>query len=126
MRQLKQRITFTHHLKPLNREGAEGYVQHRLSVAGYNGTPLFSRLALGRLLYAAGGIPRLINILSHKSLMAAYGEGAKCVGVRHVHRAIQDTKDALPSRFPYVQAIRYGLLGVTVSACFVLMLGAFA
>jgi MSHA biogenesis protein MshM len=41
---------------------------------------------------AANGVPRLLNILGHKALLAAYGEGKSRVGARHVRAAIRDTE----------------------------------
>ena len=94
VRQLKQRITFSYQLKPIDREGMELYLTHRLGVAGYKGGNLFAVKAMGCLFKASRGIPRLINILSHKSMMSAYGEGTKYVDVKNMRAAIKDTEDA--------------------------------
>jgi MSHA biogenesis protein MshM len=90
-RQLNQRITFHHHIEPLSRDDIEYYVAHRLRIAGFAGSRLFSKAAIGRLYSASGGIPRLINIIAHKSLMLSYGEGMQQVVRRHVHGAARDT-----------------------------------
>lgn len=92
LRQLLQRITFSYQLEALDRDGVERYVSHRLATAGYNGPAVFSRGALTVLHRASEGIPRLINILSHKALMVAYGKGDRCVDVSHVRRAAEDTE----------------------------------
>ena len=63
VRQLKQRIVFSYQLQPIDREGLDGYIAHRLLVAGYTGKRLFSSGALTEVYRAAGGIPRLINII---------------------------------------------------------------
>lgn len=94
VRQLKQRITFSYNLKPIDREGMELYLLHRLRVAGYNGNNLFEKNAMASLFKASRGIPRLINILAHKSMMAAYGEGAKYIDNNNMRAAIKDTEDA--------------------------------
>lgn len=94
IRQLRQRITFSYELLPLSRVGAEQYVQHRLAVAGHAGPPLFKRRAMDALYRCSGGIPRLVNILAHKALMAAFGAGASGVEPGHVRRAIEDTREA--------------------------------
>ncbi len=94
IRQLRQRITFAYRLEPIDREGMNAYVQHRLMVAGHQGGgSLFRPPALQQLYRASGGIPRLVNILAHKSLMAAYGRGAPVVDREHVRMAIADTED---------------------------------
>lgn len=94
VRQLKQRITFSYKLKPIDREGMELYLTHRLNVAGYKGGNLFEISAMSSLFKASRGIPRLINILSHKSMMSAYGEGTKYVNKNNMQAAIKDTEDA--------------------------------
>lgn len=92
IRQLKQRITFSCRLRPLDLADVEFYIAHRLAIAGHRGVRLFTADAVKRLFRASGGVPRLINIVSHKSLMAAFGEGARQVSDRHVRLAIADTE----------------------------------
>ena len=94
VRQLKQRITFSYQLKPIDREGMELYLTHRLGIAGYKGGNLFETQAMSSLFKASRGIPRLINILSHKSMMSAYGQGTKYVDNNNMKAAIKDTEDA--------------------------------
>ncbi len=92
VRQLQQRIAFHYHLPALRREEFEHYLNHRLLVAGHHGVPLFSRGAAGRLYRYSRGIPRLVNILANKSLLAAFGEGKAIVEARHVVAAARDTE----------------------------------
>jgi MSHA biogenesis protein MshM len=98
VRQLKQRITFNYQLKPLNRAAMTAYVRHRLAVAGYAGPELFSSGALDVLFRAGRGIPRLINVLAHKSLLAAFGAADHAVRASHVNLAIKDSPEARPGR----------------------------
>ena len=49
---------------------------------------------MGLLYRASGGIPRLINVISHKAMLAAYGEKSEKVTRSHMARAIQDTKES--------------------------------
>jgi MSHA biogenesis protein MshM len=91
IRQLAQRITFHYHLGPLNKDDLDYYVSHRLRVAGFGGSRLFSRAAVTRLYESSGGVPRLVNILAHKALMLCYGEGKQQVGKGHVNDAVRDT-----------------------------------
>lgn len=92
LRQLLQRITFSYRLESLDREGVERYVSHRLATAGYNGPALFGRRALDVLYGASNGIPRVINIISHKALMVAFGKGERVVDAEHVRKAVEDTE----------------------------------
>lgn len=94
LRQLRQRITFAYRLRPLDMQEVTRYLSERLAVAGYRGDPLFSPAAVRGLLRGSGGIARLLNILAHKALMAAYGEGLRQVTAGHVRRAQFDTNAA--------------------------------
>lgn len=96
LRQLRQRITFSYRLRPLDLADTRRYVEERLVHAGYRGEPLFEAAALRRLASGSGGIPRLINILAHKALMAAFGAGSRRVRAGHVRRALADTEGARP------------------------------
>lgn len=92
VRQLLQRIAFHHRMQGLRRDELGHYLTHRLRVAGYRGSAIFSYPALSRLFQYSKGIPRLVNILAHKSLLAAYGEGKMSVGRAHVTAAARDTE----------------------------------
>jgi MSHA biogenesis protein MshM len=92
IRQLKQRISFACQLSPLNLSEVEFYISHRLAVAGYRGARLFPHKVVKHIYRVSQGIPRLVNILAHKSLMAAFGEGARAVSERHVRLAVADTE----------------------------------
>jgi MSHA biogenesis protein MshM len=94
VRQLKQRITFQHRLTPLQPEEVEQYLAHRLRVAGFRGERLFDRAVARRVHRWSGGIPRLINIVAHKSMLLAFGEGEQVVRPDHVSRAVADTPAA--------------------------------
>jgi MSHA biogenesis protein MshM len=94
VRQLRQRIVFHYRMPGLGRRELRAYIEHRLNVAGHRGGPLFSKPALWALDAHTGGMPRLVNILAHKALLAAFGEGAGQAGLRHVRAAARDTESA--------------------------------
>ena len=111
IRQLNQRIGFSCTLGTLNQNDVEYYLAHRLSKAGYRGARLFSRDAVRQLHRASRGIPRVINILAHKAMMATYGEGARYITDKYVKLAILDTESAhrrlraLRARYAKIAAI---------------------
>ncbi|MDX1678864.1 ExeA family protein, partial [Arsukibacterium sp.] len=91
-RQFRQRISFAYQLPVMSAAQIRHYVRHRLQIAG--ATPaLFNRFALLALTRYSRGIPRLVNLLAHKGLMLAYGEGKSRVTGRHIRFAAQDTDD---------------------------------
>jgi MSHA biogenesis protein MshM len=92
-RQLRQRITFSYQLRVLSVNETHYYIQHRLKVAGYKGAALFSPAITKKLAKASKGIPRLVNVLCHKILMLAYGQGHYKITLSHLKSAINDTED---------------------------------
>lgn len=94
VRQLKQRITFHYQLGLLRRDELDLYIAHRLAIAGFQGGRLFSTRAMKHLHRASSGVPRLVNILAHKSLMLTYGAGRAQADVKQVRAAIADTPAA--------------------------------
>jgi MSHA biogenesis protein MshM len=97
-RQLKQRITFSYKLHPINRNELDPYVCHRLSIAGYTQGSIFTRQALELLFQHSAGIPRVINILCHKAMLNAYGKGVKRVDRKSMLTAISDSHDILTQK----------------------------
>jgi general secretion pathway protein A len=86
LRQLAQRITGRYHLKPLSREETQGYVRHRLKVAGGVGE-IFTAAALREVHRLANGIPRVINVTCDRALLGAYTQETRRVTAALVRRA---------------------------------------
>jgi len=110
LRQLQQRITFQHSIQPLDRKGIEQYISHRMILAGYSGGRLFDAKAITLLTQASKGIPRLVNVLCHKSLMSAFGQGSKFVEKKHMKAAIVDTESVF---IPWWQRLSF-LFAITI------------
>ena len=72
MRQLDQRVSIRYELKPLDAEAAAAYVAHRLTIAGGSASVSFSSRALREVHRLSGGIPRLINLICDRALLAGY------------------------------------------------------
>jgi MSHA biogenesis protein MshM len=98
IRQLRQRITFQYDLQGLDEDEVGAYFAHRMGVAGYRGPLLLSGSACRTLHRASRGIPRLVNILAHKSLLLLYGEGGERLEPRHVDAAALDTPASVQPR----------------------------
>jgi general secretion pathway protein A len=86
MRQIAQRITGRYHLEPLRREETRAYVNHRLRVAGAQ-SEVFTRPAIRSLYRRSRGIPRLINVIADRALLAAYTQDRRTVDARLVAAA---------------------------------------
>lgn len=99
-RQLRQRISFSHSLTAMNVTELSTYIAHRMSVAGYKGTPIFDQKLIRQLHHVSRGIPRLVNMLCHKMLLLAYGEGRHGLTNKDLKLAVQDTEDTRDIRQP--------------------------
>ena len=95
MRQLRQRISFHYRLAGMDRGELRQYLHHRMRVAGYDSTEVFSSSAVAALQRASGGTPRLVNILAHKALLTAFGAGVTTIEAQHVRAAARDTAGSL-------------------------------
>ena len=93
LRQLKQRIVFSTQLVPLTATGVGEYLDYRLDSAGAN-SDLFTPAAKRLLYWGSGGIPRLVNLLAHKALIAAANSGARQATSGQVMQAINDSTEA--------------------------------
>ena len=87
--QLAQRIAVDFHIKPFEAEDVQGYIQHRLSVAGRE-TPLFTTEAYARIAKATNGIPRRINILCNTALIYGFSAEAELIDVNLVEEVLSD------------------------------------
>jgi putative secretion ATPase (PEP-CTERM system associated) len=83
MEQLRQRVTAAYHLGPLEQGETEGYIVHRLQVAGWQGDPSFSPDAFAAIHQYTGGIPRRINILCDRLMLMG------CLDQKHAFTAAE-------------------------------------
>jgi general secretion pathway protein A len=93
MEQLRQRVIAACHIGPMDSEETRGYVDHRLGCAGWKGTSLFDDGAYAAIFDISEGIPRRINSLCDRILLAGFLAGKKEFGrddVLAVAREIQD------------------------------------
>jgi general secretion pathway protein A len=96
LRHLQQRISLRYHLRPLNRHETRSYLQHRLNMARAAGSTSFEKLAYEEIYRFSRGVPRLINIIAERTLLAAYlGESRK---IKRIH--VLEGKQSLSGRFP--------------------------
>ena len=78
MRQVAQRITGRYHLEPLSKEDTALYVNHRMKVAGAQ-RDVFTPPAIRLLYRRSRGIPRLINVVADRALLAGYTRDQRVV-----------------------------------------------
>lgn len=116
IRQLKERITHSFYLEPLNRNEIRDYVNFRMRAVGYRGPDVFRSNAYFSMTRASEGLTRRINILADKALLAAYANDRHDVRLKDVRKAIND------SQFELRRRRRLPLIAMTVGG--VLIAGA--
>jgi len=89
LRQLAQRITGRYHLMPLSGDETQGYVRHRLRVAGAVGE-IFTAGALREVHRLTSGIPRVINVTCDRALLGAYTQETRKVTAALVRQAANE------------------------------------
>jgi len=72
MQQLRQRVIASYHLGPLDLAETRAYVEHRLGCVGWKGDPRIEASAFDVIHAASGGIPRRINTLCDRVLLAGF------------------------------------------------------
>ncbi len=109
LRQLNQRIAVRYKLRPMSMNETHAYVRHRMEVAGETGGVSFSPNAIQMIHLYTRGIPRMINILADRSLLVAYGDERRRIGVGIVFRAIAEI-----CNLPRGRRITLAVAGLTV------------
>ncbi|HMK43157.1 MAG TPA: AAA family ATPase [Dissulfurispiraceae bacterium] len=100
LRQLNQRITVRATLPPLSRSEMMDYLQYRLMKAGASSVP-FDEKSRNRLYMHSRGIPRLVNLIASRALMAAFVDGSRIVQEKHVLNAITHLEDSPQQSSPF-------------------------
>ncbi len=90
MQQLRQRVTATYHLGPMDLSETRSYIEHRLSTAGWCGDPSFDEDAFAAIYNHTGGIPRRINTLCDRLLLMGCLEQLHSFGGSEVDEVIRD------------------------------------
>lgn len=115
MEPLAQRVVARYHLKALAEEEALAYIRHRLTVAGRAAEPPFDSAALRRIHRLCSGVPRRINVLCDRALIAAHGLGRPTVDRTLVDRAAREVFARPGARWAH-WARRAGLVAGAVAA----------
>ena len=90
LRQLRQRISISCHLNPLNREETEEYIFHRLATVGNRDCVSFNEGAIDMIYRFSDGIPRLINLICDFLLLSAFVEETKEIDLELVKDAVNE------------------------------------
>ncbi len=92
IRQLRERITHSFGLSPLNANDVREYLMFRLRAAGYRGPDLFTDHIVKMITRASGGLTRRVNLIADKALLAAFSENTHTLKPRHIEAALRDSE----------------------------------
>ncbi len=90
MQQLRQRVTATCHIGPLDVEETRGYIEHRLKCAGGTGKPEFGEGTFDAIFKATGGIPRRINSVCDRLLLLGFLGDKELLTVQEVDEVVNE------------------------------------
>ncbi|MFZ5508648.1 MAG: XrtA/PEP-CTERM system-associated ATPase [Pseudomonadota bacterium] len=103
MQQLRQRVIASYHLGPMDRDETQAYIEHRLHRVGWKGSPRFDAAAMTVIYEFTGGIPRRINTLCDRLLLAGFLGGKTLFRAGDVHEVAQEIREesgeANPGKF---------------------------
>jgi general secretion pathway protein A len=97
LRQLAQRVTARYHLAPLGLAETGEYVRHRVVVAGGEGKVGFTSDALAAVHRLTGGVPRLVNLVCDRALLAGYVRSARTITAGMVEQAAAEVVGGRPA-----------------------------
>lgn len=98
LRQLDQRVSIRYALEPLDRDAVGAYIAHRVAVAGGAASIRFLPQAVNRVHRLSGGIPRLINLICDRALLAAYSVQSRVVTADMIVHAATTLDPSAPVR----------------------------
>lgn len=93
MQQLRQRVTATSHIGPMDLAETQGYIEHRLKCAGATDRPTFDPAAYEAIYQASTGIPRRINLICDRLLLLGFLGEKSAFGLQDVTEVVSELND---------------------------------
>ena len=90
MQQLRQRVMASYHLGPMDKAETQAYIEHRLRHVGWRDDPTFENGAFEAIFAFSAGIPRQINTLCNRLLLAAYLSEKHTIDAEHVEAIVAE------------------------------------
>lgn len=122
--QLNQRVTVRYHLKALSQEETAEYIHHRLSVIDGTDKVFFTPEALKKLWRYTRGVPRLINVLCDRALLAGYGKKKKHIDGKIIDQVRREVtgRSAWAGSSDFFRTMRAGLVPALLLGIFLVLL----
>ncbi|HEX5473891.1 MAG TPA: XrtA/PEP-CTERM system-associated ATPase [Vicinamibacterales bacterium] len=102
LEQLRQRITVSYHLQPLDAEETAAYVNHRLRRAALDAPLEFPRAATDLVHRRSRGVPRIVNVICDAALVFGYAEDRRQIDRGLVEEVLTELESTgvLPAAAP--------------------------
>jgi general secretion pathway protein A len=102
MEQFRQRVAATCHIGPLDQDETQHYIEHRLKCAGATDKPTFEPAAFEAIFKATNGIPRRINSVCDRLLLAGFLGGKTHLEATDVQEVVKEfaQEAEVPARRP--------------------------
>ncbi len=88
--QLRQRISVRFHIRALERNEVQQYIEHRLNVAGPAGGTTFTPGAIDHIYQYSRGVPRIINVVCDKALLLGFVRGTRSIEHDLIRKCIEE------------------------------------
>jgi putative secretion ATPase (PEP-CTERM system associated) len=108
MSQLRQRVIATYHLGPMDADETRAYMEHRLRRVGWKGDPRIEPSAFTAIHAFTGGVPRKINTLCDRLLLACFLTESHVISELNVEEVIREIREETPQRAAKTDALRGG------------------
>ena len=95
MQQLRQRVIASYHLGPMDKAETQAYIEHRLVHVGWKGDPSIDAAAFELVYTLSGGIPRRINTICNRLLLAGYLQEKHAFGTDDVQAIAREIREEL-------------------------------
>ncbi|MBN1913492.1 MAG: AAA family ATPase [Candidatus Omnitrophica bacterium] len=106
LRQLRQRIMVRYHITPLEENEMQSYINHRLRIAGLENGIIFSQEALKLISDFSAGVPRLINIICDRAMLAGYVSESRRIEENIIKKCLEELGAFLSQTAPRSRASR--------------------
>ncbi len=93
MQPLRQRVTASCHIGPLDQDETRAYIEHRLKCAGSTGRPTFDAAAVAQIFKYSDGIPRRINLICDRLLLLGFLAAKESFGFEDVSEVIDEIQE---------------------------------
>jgi len=90
LRQLQQRIMVRYHITPLEQDELSDYINHRLNIAGSGNNVKFAQETLKIISDFSSCVPRLINIICDRALLAGFVAETKLIDCDIINKCVKE------------------------------------